>query len=377
MSYEKLVQRFRIDRRLLFWGPFWITIALLVALTIYAQMVEIFKAGRLQADTNGIVRVSPHWQAEFDKLVDALNGVRKVELDETARRRIHAAIEQKVDEAFTPAYAQIPTVADFHFSVVGEYTTLLAAVAGEAGEKLSAMLLNEAESRLKSAAEDINADVVKTIGDALSVLHEKLNAGMSPSSEELVLLQGILTLTSESLQLRFGPELLALRVGGAGLAAAFVSGKIAGGKVATSIGAKVSVKMAAKAGAKTAAKLAGVGAAGGAGAFACGPLGWVCGPVAAGVAWLTLDYGIIKLEELFSRAEFEAELRGLVDAQKQTIKQELIHRYDAVLDAVSTRLETGLEGLAGRGVQHRSPAESVKAPPENVNLSRFSGFRRC
>jgi hypothetical protein len=33
----------------------------------------------------------------------------------------------------------IPKVADFHFSVVGEYTMLLAAVAGEAGEKLSAM----------------------------------------------------------------------------------------------------------------------------------------------------------------------------------------------------------------------------------------------
>src|SRR5262249_29323728 len=157
-------------------------------------------------------------------------------------------------------------------------------------------------------------------------------------TDEMAILQAMLTLTNESLQMRFGPELLALRVGGAGLAAAFVSGKVAGGKVATSIGAKVGVKVAAKAGAKTAAKVAGVATAGGAGAFACGPLGWICGPVAAGVAWLTLDYGIVKTEELFSRPEFEAELRRLVDAQKQMIKQELIHRYDAVLDAVSTRL---------------------------------------
>src|SRR5262245_12449779 len=108
--------------------------------------------------------------------------------------------------------------------------------------------------------------------------------------------------------------------------------------------------------------VAGAGAAGGAGAMACGPFGWLCGPVAAGITWFTLDYGIVKLDELFSREEFEVELRQLVDAQKRAVKEELVRRYDAVLDAISSRLDTGLESLSGRGVRHHSPAESINTP---------------
>ena len=92
VSDEKRVQRLPADRRLKFWGAFWNTIALLAALTIYAQTVRNFKAERLQTDTNGTVIVAPHWRAEFDKLIDALNGIRKVELDETARQRAERAV---------------------------------------------------------------------------------------------------------------------------------------------------------------------------------------------------------------------------------------------------------------------------------------------
>ena len=83
------------------------------------------------------------------------------------------------------------------------------------------------------------------------------------------------------------------------------------------------MKGLAKVAAKSAAKPLGMGGAAAAGA-AAGSLGGppgaaVGGAIGAVVGWFSMDYAIIKVDELVNRDRFEADLHLMIDAEKELL----------------------------------------------------------
>lgn len=331
-----------------FWTAFWLVIIGLAGLYGYAQWTIATKSARVAVDSTGQVKVSQDWAAEWQGVVNELTTMARVEIDGASREKINAAIDARIEDAFAPVYGQVPKFADFHYSIVGEYTELLAVLAGEGASSLQGILFDEVkfDARLDGAAKEIGNTFEGVIGEALDKLKGRLDAAPGLTPEERGLLSGALKLTVDDVKARFSGEMVAARTGGA--AAVLIAAK----KAATSLAEKVAAKAAIKAGAKVVTP----GAAGVGGAAACswlGPVGaGACGVGAAVVAWLATDAVIIAIDELYNRQEFEAEIRQLVDEQKASVKEGLKANYATLIDAISKDID--------RKIQATTPAEAVK-----------------
>jgi hypothetical protein len=129
-----------------------------------------------------------------------------------------------------------------------------------------------------------------------------------------------------------------IRVGvsGAVFAGGALSVKAASMLIAKKLGAKIAIKAAAKAGAKWAVVATGAGG----GALACswaGPVAAICGAGGAVVAWVATDVAVIKLDELMTRDEFEANLQALIDEDKGARRAQL----EAALTAKAQTVQVG------------------------------------
>ena len=262
-------------------------------------------------------------------------------------------VTERIDTAFAPVYERIPVFLDFHYSVIGEYAELTAAVANEAGSELKRILFDEVDfdQRLKGAVATIQSESDTVLSTALTRINDDVREKLDLTSTDLALLGKVVTLSIEDAGKRFnGGELMLKSAGamaGAGAVAAVMT---------KTVGKKIASKIAAKAAAKTAVKAA-TGATGGAASGAaagmiCGPLAWVCVPV-GGVAgavtfWLVTDKVIIEVDEYFNKETFEAELRTLIDEEKARLSADISRLYQTRIHEILTDNETRLREITTR-----------------------------
>ncbi|WP_167623612.1 hypothetical protein [Paracoccus sp. AK26] len=96
--------------------------------------------------------------------------------------------------------------------------------------------------------------------------------------------------------------------------------------IAKTVAKKASSQLAAKVAAKGAVKSGSVLTGAGAGATVCsfaGPAAVACGAGGALVAWIAVDAAVINIDELLNRDEFDADLRAMVDTERQRVKDTL------------------------------------------------------
>ncbi|MFT5365034.1 MAG: hypothetical protein ACI9VX_002673, partial [Dinoroseobacter sp.] len=61
-----------------------------------------------------------------------------------------------------------------------------------------------------------------------------------------------------------------------------------------------------------------------------GPIGAAVGGAGGFiVGWLATDYAVIKLDELFNREEFEAEIRAMIGAERAALRTILIAQIES------------------------------------------------
>jgi hypothetical protein len=333
-----------------FWPFFWLTILILLAVYVYAQL----QAHKLRVDAAGKVVLADYVLPQWDKLLPRLLEQRDLQLDGLARAEIGALIDTNIDAAFAPVYGQIPKLADVHYSVIGEYTEIGAAALGRLEGRIGGILFDEVDfrERLAGAVGGIVSGSDAAIGGALDQIEGKIQVGMSFSREEMGLLGSALELTVQDMQARFGEVSLGLRgLGAAGGAAAAgtLLAKGSGAKLSGAIATKLAGKVAVKAGSKAAVKAAGIGGGAAAGAaigsVVPGVGTAVGGVVGAVAAWLITDKVVVEADELFNRDRFEADLRAMLDTEKQRIKTDLQAGYDAYLSRISEHTEQQLRGL--------------------------------
>lgn len=328
----------------LFWATFWSTILIIAAFYGYAN----FKMARFSQDDQGRVLVSQKYYEQWQEVLPEVFVGMGEELN-AAGSETEQIIDTQINAAFEPVYERIPNFLDFHYSVIGEYTELSAAVLNDAGAELKRILFDEVDfdRRVDEALTSIQTDSDAVLSTALDRINQNVQATLELDTTELGILSSVVTLSMEDAMDRFDGGELMLKGAGAMVGAGAVTAVLT-----KAISKKIAAKIAAKAAVKTAVKAtsAGGGAASGAAAGAlCGPLAWLCVPV-GGVAgavtfWFATDKAVIETDEYLNRETFEAELNAIIDMEKERVATELKGFYQLRLEQVLSENQARLKEI--------------------------------
>ena len=196
---------------------------------------------------------------EFESTVieDFIDGATEATLQEVLQRT-----DPLLDDVYAPVYAAIPDYADFHYSLVGEYSLLSMALQGGIGDDLQQRLFRGFQQRTNSALDELESLSIELYKSNLDAeVREALNA----ESAGAVL--------GEATQLALDDAVARARLSIPMAGAAVVLGS-GGLKVLTAgMATKLGTAIAAKATAKGAVK-GGVALSGAGGGAAPVRLGW-------------------------------------------------------------------------------------------------------
>lgn len=325
--------------RTLFWALFWATIVVFALLYTYAQI----KVVQLSHDAQARVMDPGSHARLLLPLLPEVFAEMQPDLD-ASLLSMEQRISTHIDTAFEPVYARIPAFLDFHYSVVGEYTELAAALSDRIGSDLQRILFTEAdfERHRENAIAAIGREGDAILAGLLDRLNQRLQERLALEGGEMDSLPGVVTLTIEDAVKRFGSGELMLKGAGAVVGAS---------AVATMVSKTVGTKLAAKLATKTAVKATGLGGAAAGGALAgslCGPAAWICAPVAAiiagAAAWVATDKIVIEADEYLNRESLEGKIREAIDDQRQQTKEQLAIQYRHWVKGNLEDTETRLRG---------------------------------
>lgn len=228
-------------------------------------------------------------------------------------------IDPLLDELYAPVYAGITEYADFHYSIVGEYTELSSALVGQMGQSIESIMYKGYEERLEAIFTQLDTVYASAFRSSLNNLIESdLPPGVSVDS--------LGTLTNTAINDAISRAYVTVPVATAAASVGgFAMAKVVSKKIITKLVTKAATKTSAKVVAKGATSFfagAGTGAAVG---TLLGPVGTAVGGVVGGVAtWFAADAAIISVDEYFNRDDFENELRLMVDENREELKHFLL-----------------------------------------------------
>ena len=322
------------------WRVFWGTI---ITLLVASLLLDFFASKKLQEilkqkRENRLERIIQDFKKEFP---DIMQDFKK--LHNKSIKQMEQEINSSIDRAFEPLYGQIESLSEFHYSVEGEYTELLAILAGEIDEFLQKKLFEpvQFDKKMNQAIENINKSAEKILHDELMQMKSAVQQRIDASSEDMTyLFDRIVKITHESVYYRF-ENLYATIFRAAGITGANAFGayltKTISKKCATAIGKKVLTKLAVKGGVKVLGSGAGVATGLELGTL-CGPAAWICSPiggiVGGIVGWFTTDKIIIEIDRLLHEDEFKRALRNAIDEQKESMKKALFELYVQILKKI-------------------------------------------
>lgn len=220
------------------------------------------------------------------------------------------ALEPALDLIFNPVLDAIPAYADFHYSVLGEYTELLGAALGEAEEAMEKRLFGGFNERVTAASARLDQQLLDSYGAAVADNLQGFGLQVRP----------MIAMVQDDAKARFR---VTAPVGALLVGATSGLGKAAAKVIAKKIGAKIAMKSAAKAASKWAATTTSAGL----GTLACswaGPGAVVCGGVAGLFTWFAVDAVVITIDEYFTRDEFEVDLAAMVTEVRRDLRDDLL-----------------------------------------------------
>jgi len=235
-------------------------------------------------------------------------------------------VDALLDELYSPVYAGIVAYADFHYTVLGQYTELVGAALGTATDAIEQKLFDGFTERLEMVSQRIDSRFSEEFERALmdemrsdipSHLHDVPLTPLAQRAIDDALSRANVTVPVATVM-------------------ATVGGAAALKTVSAAIAAKMAAKVATKAAIVGAAK--GGGLMGGIGAGALmgswgGPLGAAAGGVIGGaVTCFAVDAAVINIDEYFRRADFEADLRQTVDEHRAVVRQKMMQAIEGKAD---------------------------------------------
>ena len=337
----------------IFWRGFWSTIFFLLFIYLIAlfnlsdnKKVSLSEDGKHLVLSNEIVEL---WKNKLPSVFGTITE----EFQVKAKGEIEAKIDEKIDAIFAPVYEQIPKFAEFHYSVTGEYTEIVAALAGQMGNQVQDILFKEVgfDGNLQKGLTEISHFSLDKISDSSAKINQDMKNKMELGDDDMNVLTKTLQLTTQDIRNRY-TNLGYNTIRGAGVAMGLSA---TGTVLAKTMGKKLATKIAAKTAIKTTAKGASILGGAGAGVATCavgGPLAsGLCGFVGGVLTWIAVDKFIVEIDEHFNRDDFEKELRDMVDEQKQEIKKGLKDSYSTLITTFMEERKDKLKSI--------TPAELV------------------
>ncbi|TVP79977.1 MAG: hypothetical protein EA353_05005 [Puniceicoccaceae bacterium] len=308
------------DRR--FSKGFWGIIVLIFTVTFLALIVAAFRGPE-------------RYEIADDTLSILLSEAAQEAIDVIRNEHLNPAL----DRVFEPVFAGIPAYADFHYSVLGEYTELLHSVRRQASSGILEKMFSDFETRLQIEMAGLDRALESAFAAALEKRLDDLRASLENPNIDFG------PLTAAAIADAQGRFIVTLPVGLIATAAV-TSGaaKAASAVMANKLAAKIAAKSAAKMAGKLGTSLAGAGA----GALVCswaGPGAVLCGAVAGGVTWFTVDAVIISIDSYFNRPDFENDLAEMVEEFKIEISDQAM----SALQGKAAALDTSTATLRAQG----------------------------
>ncbi len=240
---------------------------------------------------------------------------------ELRKENMNLIIENRINQAFLPVYNNIDSFLDYHYSVIGEYSELGAAATGKIEESIKDRLFgNQFDTNLKNVQSQINNAYIDKLKEHIEDINDQAlnDVNLSLNSEVLLKL-------NQDIEQRLITQKVKLKLIFGSTAPIKIIG-IIGGKIATKAGGKILTKGTAKIGATSGAAAAGT---------LCGPLAWICSPVAATVVWFGSDAALISVDEYMNRDEFKKEITTMIDEQKNELTDKIKSLYSKQFSADS------------------------------------------
>ena len=208
------------------------------------------------------------------------------------------------------AHLAVPAYAEFHYSVLGEYTELAGAVLGRMESELSTRLFGGMEEQLQAAAARIDTAYVAAFATEL----ERQTGKMLAATPEVDVLDQATQAVLASMEQRM--RVTAPLAGVAAMTGGAAAIKVISSAMAKKVATTVAAKAAAKGVVKTVAISGGAGT-GAAVGLTVGPIGSLLGGVVGAIgAWLLADVAVVNIDEYFNREEFEQHLHAMIDAER-------------------------------------------------------------
>lgn len=285
----------------------------------------------LKANANNVVKDA---QAE----IDAARG----EQIESAVATIFAGAEERVDDYL-----------DWYFTVTGEYSRLVAAVAGGFPELMQRRLEETVfggvnlEGEITSLREAVMASTLKSYLSVASETRNDLEQAIAGNSclKDFMQFQPIFNVESDVRRAAsaFATGSVVGSTASAALAKKVVSSTLA--KAAT----KQSFKLAAGAAMKAAAKKGGASlmAAGTAAAICApsGPIAILCGAGAGAIAWLGTDKVFIEVDEALHREEMKEDLLFTLNEARDELSSHLRSEQIKLSNHLADTVQSTVDGV--------------------------------
>ncbi len=349
-----------VNHHRLFWSTFWLIIIFLLSIYIFAkyQMLKKIEEPRV-AVINDFVNVSKELADEIKRHLPANFQKIDEELLNKTQQPIEQSIEQQINASFEHVYKQIPVLANFHYSLIGEYSEIAAILSSKSESETHKILFERSnfDANLEKNLEQVQKEAIELLAKAVRNINDYTQQSLQLSHAELELINKTLAITLEDTKQRFSHTLMTVRVAGVGVAGAGSALLVAGsGKLlAKTVSKKAATKVLTKLAAKTAVKATGISGGAAAGAAIGGAAGSVvplignaAGAVVGGIiggvaAWVVTDKIIIEVDEYLNRPEFEAELKALIDEEKSVMKTRLKELYTNTFKQIAEQHKTALK----------------------------------
>ncbi|AJD49036.1 hypothetical protein S7S_13120 [Isoalcanivorax pacificus W11-5] len=274
-----------------------------------------------------------------------LSALRFTEGEAGARSALDRHLTQGLDRLFAQLEAQLPTFADWYYSLGGEYARLsMMMLEQNSGDYLQEKALEliyepvgfaqqvdilrlQADGTLLRAAEDAREAWLAEMIQALTGERAGQGPASAPVSLDLDTALGELD--------RYSSPAFMQRMSVAGGAATATAGVVLFRAFAARAAARSGAALAARGAAKGAAR-AGAAAGAGTGAALCAPTGpgaLACALAGGVVSWVATDWALLKIDEYANRDELIADLRASLAEERLQLEAQWRAAYDTVIAA--------------------------------------------
>jgi len=306
--------------------------------------------------------------AIFEKGVsDAAGLINPCKVDEAARQRLIAKLDQQVDgerrkamqdvdasvdqgleRIFADVEKGIDSYLDWYFTVLGEYQRLMAVFT----EDLAAAMRDQLEEHLFAQSDfdsqllRLDHEVQQESAERFATMAPLLNAELHKAPCDI---GGIMPAPLTELD---RDALRASAAATSGVGTGILASKALAKKTAAAVAGKLAAKKSFQAGAALTAKtVAKKGSSSllsaGLGTALCapsGPVAILCGVTAGLVTWLSVDKALVELDEALNREEMRADLLEVLAEQRGELGAQLKQKHYAAVDAMAAQVNNAVQG---------------------------------